>query len=714
MFLSSGGGSTISMPINSTGGQGETRLVQAQLATNLNAGTYISGNANTIVDTLGTGNWKFYVGNTTSIASITAASASSEWTGGSLLSYTDADYYLFYPLNTNTVSGNTLLNMATNAYNATLVGGASIINTVPSPASQPVASGTGYLSMNVGAGQHVEMNQPISINVSGITVAFWFRWTSNVLDTPIFSFDDGTNYFVIFMWSPDWCIIAYKTPTATGSTYFFNRGNYGFTIGEWVYVAFKSSNGSFFVNGINRGSTNNLNPVTLFQPTKFYLGNTSASASFVMDGRTFVSKPGTISVDNFIFYNKTLTDIEIGALYAQPKIYYTFDSDSISGGTSVGSKASGSYVYNATLVNGASIGTSNPSPAPTSGTGHLQLTSTNTIATNQYVQLTNQPTFTYLQYWFSVAFWARSNSTLGSSAKNTFFDFADSIAASENANHSYSMYLQSNNIRAKISYGASGIATDDILMYTDSNILTDNVWRHYIWTIDDTTTWRLYINSALVFTKSTGFNRGVPSEVNFTNCFIGRDAGSWQTASFSGAIDEFRWYSSRTIGQNEISNLYATQVSVGKFQNPSGGSPTWISKPAIAVDATETLYTVKSNEIALTPGTNSTFAVWTAPKNTNIRVDVSFADYHTRNVGVGFQMFKINSDNTFGSLIFPRTVTSAALTNAAPTNYLSVPSTNLSVAAGDKIYYRIDANGNTTSASSVLATNIYSYSGRWY
>jgi hypothetical protein len=324
--------------------------------------------------------------------------------------------------------------------------------------------------------------------------------------------------------------------------------------------------------------------------------------------------------------------------------------------------------------------------------------------------LTFQPSF--FENQTSVAFWARSNSTLGSSAKITFFDFANGIAASENANYSYSMYLQSNNIRAKISYGASGTATDDIIMYTDSNILTDNVWRHYAWTIDNTYTWRLYINSVLVFTKSSGFNRGLPIDyappaINYTTCFIGRDAGSWQSASFSGAIDEFRWYQ-RSIGQSEISNLYAAQTSVGKFQNPSGSSPTWISKPGIAVDATETLYTIKNNEIALIPGANSTYAIWTSPKTTNIKIDVSFADYHSRSTsGVGFQMFKINADNTFGSTIFPRTVTSVALTNANPTNYLNVPSRTISVATGDKVVYRIDANGNVTSASSVLATNIY-------
>lgn len=702
--------------VNSYTGQGVQPVVQAQLATNLTNSTLVLGNTNTVSDTLGTGNWKFYMSPTTSVEAITSASASAEWTGGSLLSYTDIDYYMFYTFNTNAVSGNTLLNLANNAYDATLYGNASIINTVPSPATKPTSTGTGYLEMNVGTGQYVEMNHPISLNASGLTFAFWFRWTSNVVNTPVFSFDDGTYYFIIFMWTPDWCSIAYKTPSGTNTGYFFNRISYGLTVGEWVHIAFKSSGGGMYLNGILIASISNSNNITFFQPTRFYLGNTSASASFLIDGKDFVTKPGTISVDNFIFYNKSLINTEIGALYAQSTIYYTFDSDSISGGTSVGSKATGIYVYNATLVNGASIGTTNPSPAPTSGTGQLSLTSTNTIATNPHVKLTFQPVFTYQQYFFSVAFWARSNSTLGSSAKITFFDFANNIAASENANYSYSMYLQSNNIRAKISYGTIGTATDDIIMYTDSNILTDNVWRHYAWTIDNTTTWRLYINSVLVFTKSSGFNRGTPidyvspSTINYGNCFIGRDAGSWQTASFSGAIDEFRWYKSRTISQGEISNLYSSQAYVGQlgeFQNPSGSSPIWMSKPATTILNTfETSYTVKSNEIALIPGANSTYAVWTAAKTTNVRVDVSFADYHSRSTGVGFQIFKINADDTFGSTIFPRTVTSAALTDSS-SNYLSVPSITLSVSPGDKIFYRIDANGNTVSASSVLATNIY-------
>ena len=191
-----------------------------------------------------------------------------------------------------------------------------------------------------------------------------------------------------------------------------------------------------------------------------------------------------------------------------------------------------------------------------------------------------------------------------------------------------------------------------------------------------------------------------------TTNYVGKSLNSPLTY-FDGTIDDLRFYN-RRLSASEVTFLMTGKTNANFPKLTAGASgPTWSPKPEIQVDATETSYTVKSNEIALTPGTNSTYAVWTSPKTSNIRVDVSFADYHSRSSGVGFQMFKINSDNTFGSVIFPRTVTSTALTNVAPTNYLTVPSSNILVNAGDQIIYRIDANGNPTSASSVISTRIF-------
>ena len=466
MFLSSGGGSTISMPINSTGGQGETRLVQAQLATNLNAGIFVAGNSNTVYDTVGTGDWKFYVAGGNSISSITASSTSTEWTAGNLLSYnTDSPIVLNYEFDTANQVGSTIQNLATNDYALTLTNGASIATASPAPYSP------GYLSMNISSGQYATATVPFSLSRPW-SISFWHR----------------------------------------------NSGSY-----------------------ITGGTV----------PTVFEIGNT----------------------------------------------------------TGFGLRIEGSVGF-----------------------------------------------------------------------------------------------------RSLVSY-KNGTPFDG---YYYSN-LNDTSWTHYV--IIYNTGFAAHINGSSVPFQSGSPNFNVAT--NYTYINFGKSNMSSVTTPTGGSyvinIDKFQIFN-KVLSVDEIASLYGNTLSVSGNpmlkDTPSGVM--WKPISATAVDATETLYTVKSNEIALTPGTNSTFAVWTAPKNTNIRVDVSFADYHTRNVGVGFQMFKINSDNTFGSLIFPRTVTSAALTNAAPTNYLSVPSTNLSVAAGDKIYYRIDANGNTTSASSVLATNIYSYSGRWY
>jgi hypothetical protein len=245
-------------------------------------------------------------------------------------------------------------------------------------------------------------------------------------------------------------------------------------------------------------------------------------------------------------------------------------------------------------------------------------------------------------------------------------------------------------------------------IYTGGPI-TDGVWKHYVFVMTPASsgTWKTYLNGEI---NTTLTNVGYPTARTRTQNYIFNYSQGTGNSVIDVGVDDFQFFN-RELSASEVYNIYASGQPQ-KLTNATTGT-TWVTTPAVPVNSSETSYTVKSNEIALAPGTNSTYAVWTAPKTTNLKIDVSFADYHSRSAGVGFQMFKINNDNTFGSVIFPRTVTSTALTNANPTNYLSVPSRSLSVSTGDKIYYRIDANGNTTAASSVLATNIYSYSGVW-
>ena len=467
MFLSNGG-TNIATPINSAVGIGETKVLQANLASNLNATTFVSGNSNTVLDTAGNSNWQFYVAPSTSVASITSSSASSEWTGGSLLSYLEDNYVLYYNFDTTLVSGSNVYNTGSKSYDATLVN-ATVVTTSPSPSV--FGTDRGYLVCT--AANYLQINGTYRTGLTGTSIATWINVSGAGGD--IFKSSDGTQ---------------------------------------------------------------------------------SSIQLYVSGGTSIVLTVSNNSGDGF---------------------------------------------YSSTLYTNAAVN---------NGSWH-------------HVVLIFTPVFT-----LSTPF---TNSS-----------------------------------------GNSGLA--------------GGVAR-----------WQLFFDGVSVFDNTWGnINAKYPD-------YIVR--GTNKIGPITALIDDFRVYD-MALTTAQVSALYNGPPPTPTLKHVASGA-TWMSKPAIAVDSTETNYTIKSNEVALTPGTNSTYAVWTAPKTTNIKVDVSFADYHSRNVGVGFQMFKINADNTFGSVIYPRTVTSTALTNAAPNNYLSVPSRTVSVATGDKIYLRIDANGNTTSASSVLSTNIY-------
>ncbi len=123
----------------------------------------------------------------------------------------------------------------------------------------------------------------------------------------------------------------------------------------------------------------------------------------------------------------------------------------------------------------------------------------------------------------------------------------------------------------------------------------------------------------------------------------------------------------------------------------------------------ETGYTIKQNEVVLCPSANM-YCSWTCPATASYRIDVSFADYGLRGDGTGFQMFVVNSANTFKQTLFSRTVTTAALTDTS-SNYLNIPAGNaVSLVEGDKVFFRTDYSGTGTNDASVLSASIYKIS----
>jgi hypothetical protein len=147
----------------------ENKLLQANLGNNLALTSFVAGNANTVLDTLRTGDWKFYVAPTTSIASISSATASSEWNGGTLLNGIEP-------------SPGTLMNGATFAADAN--------SRIP---------GKPYLQLTNGysgtGGKYVKFPQ-FSIPTTGLSFAFWF-WTDNSSHSSDYVFDIRTGGTII-------------------------------------------------------------------------------------------------------------------------------------------------------------------------------------------------------------------------------------------------------------------------------------------------------------------------------------------------------------------------------------------------------------------------------------------------------------------------------------------------------------------------------------
>jgi hypothetical protein len=660
----------------------EIKVVQAQLATNLNSTTLVSGNANTIYDTTGAGDWKFYVAGNTSVAAITSESASTEWTGGSLLPYVvsptvPTDMSFCFNFNSNTVSGTTVSD-STGNYTGTLVNGATI-GTDGSP-----GPGGGYLSLTKASGHYFNF-PPTSVTALGFTISMWFRATSNnVTFARLFDMWSSSNFSMFINTSPE------GIGLQNGGN---NRYIYTGTVIDNVWrhitltIDYAGASGASsvykcYINGTLQTTTTAAYPV-LGLRTSYNLGtvlNFGNGGAESFDG----------GLDDFRIYHRAITADEVSLIYSQASMYYPFElaDISLSTPTKIGDLATGTYVYNGTLV-GASATIAVDAGSRVLNKGYLSL-----IRTNTYFKFAP---FSVLNTGLSFSFWGRFAATTIDGGR--ILDMRDpEISLQRIGGGSFKLYVT----------GPNDVFNSPIGMF-------DNVWRHFAVTIayggasGATSTYTLYINGS-VTTSATKQYPALGAR-NYYN--IGSNSDTNNAYGIDGGIDDFQIYQ-RALSQTEVSALYAGPLPPALKDTVTGA--TWISKSAITLDDIDTSYTVKSNEIALKPGTNSTYAIWTAPKTTNIRVDVSFADYHTRSNGVGFQMFKINSDNTFGSTIFSRTVTSAVLTDLNSSNlanYLTVPSTSLSVVTGDKVVYRIDANGNTTAASSVLATNIYSYSGIW-
>ena len=414
-----------------------------------------------------------------------------------------------YSLDSRSVSGTTVLNMgsAGSSYTATLVNGASI-------STSDYVVGTASVQLSGASSQYVQL-PAFTSGSSGLSFACWFRSNGNSDYARIFDFGNGQQTVNIIMFiTSNTLYVGYVVgvnnwilPVRLANDNVWRHVTWTLdTTGVWVV----------YINGVVAISQGGLPYPTAVSRANNYLGRSNWNSDPYFTG----------AIDEFRYYSRVITQSEAQALYTGSMMYtgYTLDSNSVSGTTVLNMGSAGSS-YTATLVNGASISTSDY----VVGTASVQLSG----ASSQYVQL---PAFTSGSSGLSFACWFRSN---GNSDYARIFDFGN---GQQTVN--IIMFITSNTLYVGYVVGVNN-------WILPVRLANDNVWRHVTWTLDTTGVWVVYINGVVAISQG---GLPYPTAVSRANNYLGRS--NWNSDPyFTGAIDEFRYYS-RVITQSDVNNVF--------------------------------------------------------------------------------------------------------------------------------------------------------------
>jgi hypothetical protein len=238
-------------------------------------------------------------------------------------------------------------------------------------------------------------------------------------------------------------------------------------------------------------------------------------------------------IKDFRMYNRVLSAAEVNTLFITTvtaslsnglQLHYRFDSVS---GSRVGNIASGSVVYDATLMNGATV-----------SNNQLLLSA----ASRQYMSIDS---FTTGTTGLTFATWYKS---INSGTWARVFDFGngatlDNILVAQPAvNGIFVMHVH--------------IPGSQIEFQPDSSYKfnTGNVWKHVAWTLDPagSGTWKVYIDGVLVGSMGNTY----PRSVLRSNNYLGKS--NWNGNAFlNGGIKDFRMYN-RVLSAAEVSALFTS------------------------------------------------------------------------------------------------------------------------------------------------------------
>jgi hypothetical protein len=221
-------------------------------------------------------------------------------------------------------------------------------------------------------------------------------------------------------------------------------------------------------------------------------------------------------------------------------IFYDFDTASVVGNT-LKNLATG--VFDATLINGATIDTTNKR----FGTGCLDTNLPS--AANEYVAITNATQF---GTFFSVSLWIKKSSAPLTNPER-IFDFA-TATNSINANTiALSIMPTTGFIKPVLTNVASSLLPGG----SSTTSVTNNTWNNIVWNVTSTTS-VIYINGVPSLTEAV--SSSVPNIIR-NECYIANSNNtSAPETDYSGLMDNFRFYSGKTLSYAEIYQLYTSQT----------------------------------------------------------------------------------------------------------------------------------------------------------
>lgn len=221
------------------------------------------------------------------------------------------------------------------------------------------------------------------------------------------------------------------------------------------------------------------------------------------------------------------------------KLYYTFEADTVSGLKLASTESGKDLVYNANLLNGATVSTSDSKV----GNASLELTS----SAKEYVKsdrlsATGNNGITF-------AFWLKSKN---SGQYSRVFDFGNGL------NDLNLVIAIVNNNLWSVVINAQDSARN--YLYTDENI-NDDKWRHFTWVINPDASFDIYLNGVLSSKISADKGR-YPADAERRSNYLGKS--NWDDPYLNGSVDDFRMYN-RVLSSSEISTIYAYKGLQGKF-----------------------------------------------------------------------------------------------------------------------------------------------------